>query len=230
VTAERGRTRLRQRSHDPPAVRVRVFIVADIRVYRDGLAHVLGRAPGLEVVGTAAEGDAAVRALADVDADIVLLDMAMPDSLATLRELLGLSPPCKVVALAVHDAEGDLLACAEAGASGYVTRDDSLESMIEALESVARGELLTTPRIAALLFERVSALTSAAAPRGEWRLTRRELEIVRLIDDGLSNKAIAQRLHIELPTVKNHVHNILEKLHVHRRSDAVALLRAAPRD
>jgi DNA-binding NarL/FixJ family response regulator len=197
----------------------------EIRLYREGLAYLLRHR--VKVVGTAATWEEAAPALAVLQPDIVLVDMATPWSFEAVREILALEPPAKVVALAVPNAEDELLACAEAGVSGYVTRDDSLETMVAAIDSVARGELLCTPRMAAALLQRIGTLTAATQPADAYRLTPREREIAELIDDGFSNKAIAEHLHIELPTVKNHVHNILDKLQVHRRGDAAARLRAA---
>jgi DNA-binding NarL/FixJ family response regulator len=134
-----------------------------------------------------------------------------------------------VVGIAVPDGEDDVIACAEAGLSGYVTRTDSIAATVEAIESVARGELVTTPRMAAALLQRVRNLATSAPAPGAVRLTPREREIADLLGDGHSNKAIAQRLHIEPTTVKNHVHNILAKLGVSRRADAAQRLRALPR-
>jgi DNA-binding NarL/FixJ family response regulator len=202
-----------------------VFIVADIRLYRDGLAHVLQRRRGIHIVGAAADAHGAAEVLQVRAVDVLLLDMAAPNALQTLRFLLALPSAPRIVALSVPATESDLIACAEAGVSGYVTRDDSLDTMIAAIESVARGELLTTPRMAAALFERLHAVRAAETSEGAATLTRRELEVVDLIAEGLSNKAIARQLSIELSTVKNHVHNILEKLHVERRTDAAARLR-----
>jgi len=120
-----------------------------------------------------------------------------------------------------------VIACAEAGVSGYVTREASLDELTGVVESVARGESPCSPRISALLLRRVAETagrrTETDAAR---RLTRREAEIVGLIDEGLSNKQIAGRLSIELATVKNHVHSILEKLQVERRAEAAARVRS----
>jgi two-component system, NarL family, nitrate/nitrite response regulator NarL len=210
---------------------IRVFIVAETRLYCDGLAHLLGQTDGIEVVGAAADAASAADALHQVRAEIVLLDMAAPDAFQAIQQLRAVPDAPKLVALAVPNDEGDLLACAEAGVSGYVTRDDSLETMVAAIACVARGELLTTPRIAAALFERLFVLHTDDRSERAARLTRRELEIVGLIADGLSNKAIARQLTIEVATVKNHVHNILEKLQVERRADAAARVRrAAPQE
>ena len=207
---------------------IRVFIVAEIRLYREGLEHVLERTGRIDVVGTAAGREGIAAAIDATRPEIVLLDMATPESFDVVPDINALADPPKIVGLAVRDAERDLLACAEAGVAGYVTRDDSLDAMVDAIESVARGELRCTPRLAAVLFNRIGALSTAAPPQdvGNDRLTPREREIVGLIDDGYSNKAIAQRLHIEIATVKNHVHNILEKLQVGRRGEAAARVRA----
>jgi two-component system, NarL family, nitrate/nitrite response regulator NarL len=205
---------------------IRVFVLAEIRLYRQGLARVLKRRQDIEVVGLAAGWDEASKALGRLQPDVVLLDMTSPESFDAVRRTRVTSPASRIVALGVRDREDEVLACAQAGVSGYVTRDDSLETLIAAIESVARGELLTTPRMAAVLFERFGAMSAATGSADAERLTPREREIAELVRDGFSNKAIAQRLQIEIPTVKNHVHNILEKLKVHRRGEAAALLRA----
>ena len=206
---------------------IRVLIVAEIRLYREGLAKMLQQEPEIEVVATAAGADEAVRELRARGPDIVLLDMAIPDNAWVVRAFEAAVPGTRVVALAVPEEERELLACAEAGVQGYVTRDGSLEDVVAAVESAARGEVLCSPRMAATLFQRVATLALERSPvRIESRLTTRELEILDLIDQGMSNKEIARKLTIELSTVKNHVHNILDKLNVTRRSEAAARARA----
>jgi DNA-binding NarL/FixJ family response regulator len=155
--------------------------------------------------------------------------MAMPDSLAAVRELAAMPAHAKIVAFAVAEVDEVVLACAEAGVASYVPRDASIEDLVASVHRAARGEMLCSPRIAATLFRRVAALAAEVQPAAAAAvlLTRREREIVELIDGGLSNKEIAQRLSIEVATVKNHVHNLLEKLHVHRRGQAAARVRAA---
>jgi two-component system nitrate/nitrite response regulator NarL len=207
--------------------RTTILIVAEIRLYREGIAYLLRRHADIEVVAAAASWPEARRLLGTSLPDIVLLDMVMPGAKGIVREIRSLESAPKVIALAVPDDEDDVIACAASGVSGYVTREDSFETLVAAVRSVARGELLCTPRMAAALFERVSALTGASEHEESFRLTPRERQVAELIVDELSNKAIAQRLRIELPTVKNHIHSIFEKLQVHRRSDAVARLRAA---
>jgi DNA-binding NarL/FixJ family response regulator len=205
---------------------IRVFILADICLYREGLALVFERTPAIEVVGSAAGSEATAVEVWATTPDIVLLDLAMPDSFEAVAEILALSPAPRIVAIALPDGEDEVLACAEAGISGYVTRADSVAATIDAIESVARGELLTTPRMAAALLQRVRSLATAPPTTGSFRLTPREREIADLLREGHSNKAIALHLCIEPTTVKNHVHNILEKLQVSRRTDAATRLHA----
>lgn len=155
--------------------------------------------------------------------DVVLLDIGAPDGLLALRELAGTVPGVRILAITVPDRESDVVACAESGAAGFVTRGASLEELVDALESVARGEVLCSPRITAALVQRVGLLARERA--GEHQLTQREREILTLIDAGFSNKSIAQRLSIEVPTVKNHVHRIIEKMGVTNRAQAAARFR-----
>jgi DNA-binding NarL/FixJ family response regulator len=206
---------------------IRIAVVAEVRLYREGLADMLRGEPGIDVVATASGADDAVRALRDLEPAVVLIDMAIPDNVWLIRALVAAAPGTRVVALAVPEIEREVLACAEAGVAGYVTRDGSIEDVVAAVESAARGELLCSPRMAATLFQRVATLALEQSPADiESRLTTRELEILNLIDQGLSNKEIARRLTIELSTVKNHVHHILDKLNVSRRSEAAARVRA----
>jgi two-component system nitrate/nitrite response regulator NarL len=198
---------------------IRVLIVAGIRLYREGLAQMLDRRSGFSVVGAKADRQH-VSDIQELRPDVVLVDMETADSAAIIRDVTRLAPEIPVVALAVADLEGDVLSCAEAGAAGYVSREGSLDDLVAAVENAARGELHCSPRIAGSLLRRVAALAAAreALPSLE-RLTIRESEIVSLIEQNLSNKQIATRLGIEVATVKNHVHNLLEKLNVHRRVD-----------
>jgi len=205
---------------------IHVLVVADIRIYREGMTDALARIEQLEVVGGASSLEAAVQALRAIHPDVVIVDMAMHSGLATARALLDAEPGLRIIGLGVPDAEQDLIACAEAGIAGLVPREASLYDLVATLESTVRGELLCSPRMAAVMLRRLARLaaerddTSPAIP-----LTAREREILEFLDRGLSNKEIARGLGIEVPTVKNHVHNILEKLKVHRRGEAAALIR-----
>jgi len=204
---------------------IRVLIVADIRLYREGLAEILGKRAQLQVVGTANAGAAAAARAVELSPDVILVDQAMPDNILAIRSLRALLPSAKIVALGVPETEHDVIGCAEAGVSGYVSREGSLDDLVAVVESVGRGELLCSPRVAASLLRRVASRAGTlwdSAPADH--LTAREAQIGQLIQGGLSNKEIASRLGIEVTTVKNHVHNLLEKLQVHRRAEAVARL------
>ena len=207
---------------------IRVQIVAELRLYREGLEQVLSR-DGLDVTGADAADGQCVDRVAATEPEVVLLDMETPGSLGLVRRIRDAAPDVKVVALAVPDHENSVVACAEAGVAGYVTRDQSIEDVVAAVESVARGEMIASPRLAATLLRRVTMLAAdrSASALPQARLTPRELEIVALIEKRRSNKQIARDLCIEVNTVKNHVHSILKKLHVDRRADAVERVRVA---
>ena len=179
------------------------------------------------MVGAAAriaEGVAAISTLAPTD--VVLLDIAAPGGLEAARELVELLPAIRVVAVSVPNDELDVIACAEAGVSGFVTTESSIDDLVAAVESASIGHLHCSPAMAGVLLRRIGALARSRDDTDPARdLTLRELEIVRLIDEGRSNKEIALHLCIELSTVKNHVHSILGKLGVRRRAEAAARLR-----
>jgi two-component system, NarL family, nitrate/nitrite response regulator NarL len=206
---------------------IRVVIAADIRLYREGLAEILGREAGIKVVGTAADWPQSLTRVRELMPDVVLVDMAMPESVIAVRSLTATAPSVKVVALTVPESERDVIRYAEAGIAGYVTREGSMAELVKAVESAARDELILSPRMAATLLRHVAVMaTERGGHMPEARLTTRELEIIDLVDEGLSNKEIARRLSISLPTVKNHVHHILEKLGVNRRSEAARIVRS----
>ena len=203
-----------------------MLVVAEVRLYREGLASALDAEDGIDVVGAyAAPTEALARG---VDPDVVLVDVAGDESLPILSSLQGALPHAHLVAMAIRDAEQDVMACAEAGAAGYVTREQSVGDVASIVRAVARGEMPCTPRMAGSMLRRIAVLAGEASPppEGVPQLTPREAEVVDLIGRGLSNKQIARALCIELATVKNHVHNVLEKLGVTRRNDAVARVRA----
>ena len=204
----------------------RVLILGEIGLYREALAGSLGRDDRFEVAAVAAGVEEARAALERVETDVILVDARMPQGVDIVRGLAAAAPQVKLVALAVPEVEGEVMAFVEAGASAYVTVDGSVEDLASVVQSVERGEVLCSPGMAAGLFRRVAVLSRDRQldPIDE-KLTARELDVLRLIEEGLSNKEIAAELSIELPTVKNHVHRILEKLHVHRRSEAAARAR-----
>jgi two-component system nitrate/nitrite response regulator NarL len=207
---------------------ITVFVVTGTRLYQDGLAHALNRRTEIRVVGSAGDCAEAIPRIREAAPDIAVVDIGKPPKLDSVRRLRRDAPRVGIVALAVPETEDEILRCAEAGIAGYVTRDGSLADLVQTLKSVARGETVCSPRVAARMLNRLAALASTRPPEPHLpHLTPRELEVVGLIDGGLSNKEIATQLQIELPTVKNHVHRILEKLQVRRRGEAAARMRAA---
>lgn len=203
----------------------RTVVVSAIRLYRDSLATLLPQLGGGEVVAHASDAREAVAAVKAREVDVVVLDVV-----AEGPEVVGLladaDPSVAIVVIGVTGDEVELLGFVEAGACGYVTRDDSLSDLVSAIQCAARGEAVCSPRVTRALMRRlqVRAMANDDAS-GLAALTAREAEIVDLLGEGLSNKEIALRLYIELPTVKNHVHNILAKLGVTRRGEAAARVR-----
>ncbi len=207
----------------------RVLIVADVRLYREGLAASLANRRDLSVTATSANRADAVNRIRELRPDVVVVDMATRDSVAFIRDVRAQELPTKILAFAVDEVAADILECAEAGAAGYVTADASVEDLITAIERIGREELVCSPRIAATLFGCLSgrlARCEGDAPRG--LLTSRERQVLDCIRRGFSNKEIAQSLNIAEPTVKNHVHNVLEKMDVTTRAQAAARVTLPP--
>jgi two-component system, NarL family, nitrate/nitrite response regulator NarL len=206
---------------------IRVFILAEAHLYSRALAQFLGGQEALTVIGM---DDDVGRVLAHLDVlkpDVVLLDTEIANSAVAVCRIADVEPSIRVVALAVPSGESDLIACAKARVAGYVSREEDPQDLVVTIEGVARGEMRCSPRIAHALLDQVAALATQDAPEpiDISLLTTRELQVLRLIDRGQSNKEIARHLSIELPTVKNHVHNILGKMKVNRRTEAIARLR-----
>jgi two-component system, NarL family, nitrate/nitrite response regulator NarL len=211
-------------THSEPEHPTRVLVVAEIRLYREGLAANLAARPHLCVLGKAGSADEARALQKALAPDIVVIDMGTRDSFELVRAFRRQDVNVRIIAYGVDESERDIVACAEAGVAGYLPCDGSIDDLVRIIASCTRGELICSPRIAATLFNRVCSLASLGheSTKGDAILTGRERQIVSLIDAGLSNKEIAQRLNIEVTTVKNHVHNILEKLHVTTRAEAAA--------
>jgi two-component system nitrate/nitrite response regulator NarL len=164
---------------------------------------------------------------------VLVLDVSVGDALGVARDVRREAPEVRIVAVGLQDTDQEIVKCVEAGIEGFATRRQSLSETLVVIRSVARGETFCSPTIAATLVRHVAALAhtrNGQAPLA--RLTARELEVLRLIDGGMSNKQIAHRLSIELSTVKNHVHSVLDKLDARGRGEAVAVLRGVrvPRD
>lgn len=205
---------------------VHVMVIAEVRLYREGLGSSLAGRKNISVVGLAATRDEALDLIESSRPEVVVLDMTTRDSLQIVRSINGTARPVKILAFGIEGLEREILACAEAGVAGYVYCQASMDELVAAIESVVRGELLCPPRMAAILLRRLSSLASGGKePSDNPNLTAREHEVIMLIDGRFSNKEIAQRLHIEVATVKNHVHSILGKLNATNRAEAAAVLR-----
>jgi two-component system, NarL family, nitrate/nitrite response regulator NarL len=201
--------------------RIRLLVVSHVRLYREGLAVRLDGQRSIEVVGTADGSETATTQTSLTSPDIILVDMATPGALAIVESITRMAADRKVVAFAIDEDEQQIVRCVESGACGFITCESSVEDLITAVESVARDELLCSPRIAATLRRRLAARTTRnGPPTPHESLTNRERQVLRLVGDGLSNKEIAQRLGIAEATVKNHVHRVLEKLEVTSRNQA----------
>ena len=200
-------------------------------MHRDALAAALAQQTHrLRVVGTASHREEVLARLQADRPDIVLIDLTMPDAARTVADIKAHDADVKVVAITLGETEAEVVALAEAGVAGYVLPDGSIEDLLVAVESAVRGELYCPPRVAFTLLRRVGALAAqikleerAGGPLSD--LTQTEWEILRLVDQGMSNKEIARHQGIELSTAKNHVRNILNKLHVHKRIDAATWYR-----
>ena len=211
---------------DSPFAARRVLVVDDTRLSREALTSLLEGEPWIAALDAAGDVAATMERLRNFCPDVVLLNMATVGSLAIVGAVAGADTPARVVAIGVSGSEDEVIALAEAGVAGYLLRGASRRDLAMTMHSLARGESLCPPQISTALLRRVASLAAerrSQAPGAH--LTAREHQVLRLIDQGLSNRQIAQHLGIEVRTVKNHVHNLLEKLHVHRRGEAAARMR-----
>lgn len=210
---------------------IRVVILHSNRLVRDCLAFILSQQNAISVVRTAARLYRTHLGRAVVHPNLFVIDLggSSRSGLEDAECIRAASAELKILMIGVPDDEDAVLACIEHGASGYLLEDASAESLIRNVRSVVAGETLCQPRIVSLAFSRLSALTRQSrlpVPAGMGVLTKRERDIVTLIERGLSNKEIATDLHIEVSTVKNHIHNILDKLQVNGRREIAGSLQA----
>ncbi len=202
---------------------IEVVIVGCVRLYREGLASALRANDDMHVLATISAHDTSADYLRDAPPDVVIVDVQSDELLPFIRIVRKQLPAIKVVAFAVEEHENILIRCAEAGVSGYVTCDASVDELVTVIRSVVREEYVCPPRIAAMLLRRLASPGhSGDAALNEAILTSRERQVLRYICDGLSNKEIANNCNISEATVKTHVHHLLEKLKVTSRSEAAA--------
>jgi len=210
---------------------IRVLIADDHALFRRGLEMVLQGEPGLDLVGQASDGQEAVQIASEVVPDVVLMDIRMPKitGIEAARQMKEVAPSAKIVMLTISDEEEDLFEAIRAGASGYLLKDIPLDELADSVRAVYGGQSLINPSMAGKLLTEFATLARrdaedepakhAPAPK----LTDREMEVLRLVARGLNNRDIAKELFISENTVKNHVRNILEKLQIHSRMEAVMI-------
>jgi DNA-binding NarL/FixJ family response regulator len=209
-----------------PDQALRILIVDDHALFRRGLQMVLKQEPDIDVVGEAGDGHEAVDKAQELMPDVILMDVRMPrrSGIEATQQIKDLLPHVKILMLTISDEEADLYDAIKAGASGYLLKEISIDEVADAIRSVWAGQSRISPSMAAKLLTEFAAMSKRAEERQQLpapRLTEREMEVLKLVAQGLNNRDIAKELFISENTVKNHIRNILEKLHLHSRMEAV---------
>lgn len=199
---------------------IRILIADDHAIVRKGLRALLAREPDIEIAGEAGDGQAAVEQAAALRPDIVLMDLEMPvlDGIGAIRQIAAAQPDVRILVLTSFSTDDRVFPAIKAGALGYLLKDSEPETLIQAIHQVARGESSLHPLIARKVLQELSRPSSR--PPTPDPLTERELEVLRLVAHGLSNRQIAERLSITEMTVRTHVSNVLGKLQLASRIQA----------
>ena len=202
---------------------IRILIVDDHTVVRDGLSSMLERQPDFSVVGEASNGSEAVERAEELHPDVILIDLRMPemDGVETMRRIREADPEAKFIVLTTFDTDEYIFDAIQAGAKGYLLKDTSRDELFRAVRAVQRGESLMEPGVAAKVLDRLAQLSRHGAGAGPEALSEREVEVLQKMASGAANKEIAASLSISESTVKTHVANIFQKLDVSHRTEAV---------
>lgn len=203
-----------------PKLPIRVLVVDDHQMVAQGLVKILSDQPDIEVIGAASTVEEAVATARLRRPDVVLMDYELPDGngVQATERIKAETPETKVVMVTSYTDEGILVAAIEAGASGYVTKHKVIEDVVDAVRAASIGEALISPSMLARLLPKLRPSKRGLGSD----LTTREVEVLKLLAEGLSNQAIAQRLVISVHTVRHHVQNVITKLEVHSKLEAVA--------
>lgn len=209
--------------HVSPSAIPRMAVLSTVRLFGEGLAELLKNVATVEVA-TVQPGTDAIEQLSTVAPGVILVHAVSREEVQLIRLAFHLAPQARLIAVGVPNIDDVIVACAQAGVAGYVLADATIDELMTIIDAVIHGRPATPPSVAAALLRHVATGDESDVLAS---LTGREREVVRFLREGLSNKEIAQRLHIEASTVKNHIHSILQKLHVRRRADAAAVMRRA---
>jgi NarL family two-component system response regulator LiaR len=199
---------------------IRILIADDHAVVREGLRTLIGTEPGMELVGEATDGVEAVKKACSMSPDIVLMDMVMPrmDGLEAIHEIKRECPEARILVLTSFSHDDKVFPAIKAGALGYLLKNASPEALLQAIRDVHQGEPIMSPDVASKLMRELQRTSDL--PPTEEPLTEREVDVLRLVAQGLSNREIAETLTIGVGTVRTHVSNILAKLHLANRTQA----------
>jgi DNA-binding NarL/FixJ family response regulator len=202
---------------------VEVIIADDDGLFRSAVDAILGAEPGLRVVGRATDGEEAVRMVAELEPDVVLMDLRMPrvDGIEAIRRLAARGERPRAIALTTYADDASVLGALRAGARGYLTKDAGADQIRAAVEAVARGEAALDPAVQHHVVAALTVPAPDAEPELPDGLTPREAEVLALIAEGLTNTEIADRLVVSAATVKSHVNHIFAKANVRDRAQAV---------
>jgi DNA-binding NarL/FixJ family response regulator len=208
---------------------IRILVVDDHVLFRDGLHTLVDSEADLELVGEASNGHEAISATADLQPDVVLMDVKMPDmdGIQATRQIVQTSPHVRVLALTMLEDDNSIFAAMRAGAQGYLLKGASHEEMLRAIRAVATGQAIFSPSIAERMIDFFNAMHPINTQGLFPELTAREREVLGLVAQAYTNQRIAEKLVLSPKTVRNHVSNILSKLHVADRAEAIIKAREA---